>query len=130
MMYQVPITCKDYPDYLRAVEVATQLNNVNPKFPLVCRIGSGPIDPEEPGERWVDIMCDSSAKIQHFLSIGSKIDRDINSLNKMLQLSDPVMAPDPAISSYDIIALGGNNDMISALEELERIMREQRGLGE
>lgn len=108
-MYSVPIKCKDYADFERAVKVAEDLNKLNDTFKLEVILSSGSLDPEDDEIRWCDVNCPSQAKIQHFLEIGLKLDKQSEELERTFKLeSAPLALPSTTTPSYGGLTPLGN----------------------
>lgn len=130
-IYSVPFKCRDYPDYLRALEVAELLNKTNSDFPITVVLGSGPKDPKILGVRYVDVQCGSSAKIQHFMEMGAELDMDIRELEAVHKLKDPVFnsAPNPFGNDLFTDLFGGTSSdpaLQARLAEYQKMLKKLR----
>jgi hypothetical protein len=141
-MHPVSIKCRDVADFLRMVSVLDKLNEINNDFPLKYRIGSGPKDLAIEGSRWIDVWCESQAKVNHFIELGAEVDAEIIALEKQLKLDpnnpNPPKPAAPKTSKFNGVAPGADffmagggfstqEDIMKFLDELEnKLKRNQR----
>lgn len=132
--YSVPVKCRDYADYKRALEVMELLNRQNSDYPLTCTLGSGPKEPEREGVRYLDLHCSSMAKIQHFMEMGDQLEKDIMNLNRSLKLDEMGKDPTRVTGNSILDEIFGplnpaaEDEYLRQLKTLQDRIRKARGL--